>query len=101
MLGLKLNHVSKRGHSSFNQTLIHQVLIYYSTLNSDKIPTSKGRDSNLLLNSNACWAPFYYHGLTLIPAWISKYTHCKGWDKITYMFLKFNGTVTPLKFMNW
>ena len=35
-----------------------------------------------------CWAPFY---LTLIPAWISNYTHYKLWDEITYPFLNFNG----------
>ena len=30
------------------------------------------------------WAPFYWHGLTLIPAWISNYIHYKVWDVITY-----------------
>ena len=36
-------------------------------------------------------APFYQHGLTLIPVWISNYIHGKGWDEITYPFLNFNG----------
>ena len=36
-------------------------------------------------------APFYQHGLTLIPAWISNYTHYDAWDEITYPFLNFNG----------
>ena len=36
-------------------------------------------------------APFYYHGLTLIPAWINNYIHYKVWDEITYPFLNFNG----------
>ena len=35
--------------------------------------------------------PLYKHGLTLIPAWISKYIPYKVWDKITYPFLNFNG----------
>ena len=35
--------------------------------------------------------PFYYHGLTLIPAWISNYIPRKAWDEITYPFLNFNG----------
>ena len=35
--------------------------------------------------------PFYQHGLTLIPAWISNYTHYNVWDEITYPFLNFNG----------
>ena len=36
-------------------------------------------------------SPFYEHGLTLIPAWISNYIHYKVWDEITYPFLNFNG----------
>ena len=36
--------------------------------------------------------PFYWQGLTLIPAWISDYIHYKMWDDITYPF-------PPLKFM--
>ena len=35
--------------------------------------------------------PFYWHGLTLIPACISNYIHYKVWDEITYPFLTFNG----------
>ena len=27
--------------------------------------------------------PFYYHGLTLIPAWISNHQTSKMWDAIT------------------
>ena len=37
------------------------------------------------------WGPSYQHGLTLIPAWISNYTHYNVWDEITYPFLNFNG----------
>ena len=36
-------------------------------------------------------SPFYKRGLTLIPAWISNYTHYNVWDEITYPFLNFNG----------
>ena len=32
------------------------------------------------------WGPYYLHGLSLIPAWISKVC-----DEITYSFLNFNG----------
>ena len=37
------------------------------------------------------WRPFYYHGITLIPAWISNHMLCKllGW--IIYTFPNFNG----------
>ena len=31
------------------------------------------------------WDPFYWYGLTLIPIWISKYTHYKVWNEITRM----------------
>ena len=34
--------------------------------------------------------PFYYNGITLIPAWISKHNHYKVWDEIAYPFLNFN-----------
>ena len=37
------------------------------------------------------WGPFCYHGLTLIPAWMTNYTHYKVWDEITYPFPNFNG----------
>ena len=39
---------------------------------------------------DAC-GTFYYHGLTLIPAWISNHMSSKVWDEITYSFLNFNG----------
>ena len=42
------------------------------------------------------WAPFYEHGVTLIPAWISNYIHCKVWDEITYPFLNFNGATVEV-----
>ena len=39
----------------------------------------------------ASWGPFYKHGLTLIPAWISNHMSSKVWDEITYPFPNFNG----------
>ena len=42
-----------------------------------------------------CRSPFYYHGLTLIPACICNHIHYKVWDEITYPF-----PVQPLKFRN-
>ena len=42
------------------------------------------------------WARFYLHGLTLIPAWISNYTHYNVWDEITYPFLNFNGATVEV-----
>ena len=42
------------------------------------------------------WGPFSWHGLTLIPVWITNYMHYKMWNEITSPFPDFN--VTPLKF---
>ena len=39
----------------------------------------------------AAKAHFYYHGLTLIPAWISNYMPGKVWDGIIHPILNFNG----------
>ena len=38
-----------------------------------------------------CSSPFYWHGLTVFPAWICNHVHYKVWDEITYPFLNFNG----------
>ena len=40
--------------------------------------------------------PFYWHGLTLIPAWISNRIHYNVWDEITYPFLNFNGATVEI-----
>ena len=42
------------------------------------------------------WIPFYWHGLTLIPAWISNYIHYKVRDEITYPFLNFSGATVEV-----
>ena len=46
-------------------------------------------------SSDIC-GPFYYHGLILIPAWISNHIHYKVWDEITYPFLNFNGATVEV-----
>ena len=56
-------------------------------------PPREGLDSRrtwLMVNSFAASGPIDEHGLTLIPACISNYTHYKVWDGITYPFLNFN-----------
>ena len=40
--------------------------------------------------------PFYKHGLTLTPPWISNYIHYKLWDEMTYPFLNFNGATVEV-----
>ena len=40
--------------------------------------------------------PFYKHGSTFIPAWISNYTYYNVWDEITYPFLNFNSATVEV-----
>ena len=40
--------------------------------------------------------PFYQHGLTLIPAWISNAIHYDEWDEITYQFKNVNGAAVEV-----
>ena len=44
---------------------------------------------------NSC-GPFYLHGLTLIPAWISNHMPSEVWDEISYPFLNFNGATVEV-----
>ena len=44
----------------------------------------------------ATWGPFYWHDLSLIPAWISNCIHYKVWDEFTYSFLNFNGATVEV-----
>ena len=41
-------------------------------------------------------APIYQHGLTLIPAWISKYMPRNVWDAITYPFPNFKSATVEV-----
>ena len=44
-----------------------------------------------------CWSPdFYWLRLTLIPAWISDYTHYKVWGEIIYPLPNFNGAAVEV-----
>ena len=35
------------------------------------------------------WGPFYYHGITLIPAWLSNYIHYKVWGELSFLVSNF------------
>ena len=48
-------------------------------------------DSFITTMTLSASGPFYWHGLTLIPAWITNYMPGKVWGEITYPFLNFNG----------
>ena len=50
----------------------------------------------LILGHIVVHGPFYYHGLTLLSAWINNYIHYKVWDKISYPFLNFNGATVRM-----
>ena len=41
-------------------------------------------------NNSSVLGPFYQHGLTLIPLWISNQMLAKVWDEATYPFPNFN-----------
>ena len=72
MLGLKLNHVSKRGHS---------------TVHDDDLTTNSA-------GPLACPLLIFHLEpllLTSVPTWISNYIHYIVWDEITYPFPDFNG----------
>ena len=45
------------------------------------------------------WDPFYWHGLTLIPAWISSCIHCEVWDEIVYPIPNYTGC--PIDVWEW
>ena len=113
MLRLKLNHVSKRGHCWCLSTP-WSVLI--SRANSMFVPSQwemsvqsnavshwlgANLESALLLvkqkRTAVLRSAFYWYGLTLIPALVSKYINCNAWGEITYL----NQTsMMPLKFEN-
>ena len=46
---------------------------------------------NYRWNFDNIWGHFFWHGLTLFPAWISIHLSGKVLDEITYPFLNFNG----------
>ena len=46
----------------------------------------KGATEKHIPCSHVLWGPFYWHGLTLIPAWISNHMPIKVWDEVTYPF---------------
>ena len=49
-----------------------------------------------VLTHHVASGPFYKHGLTLIPVWISNYIQYKVWDEITYPFPNFNGATVEV-----
>ena len=59
----------------------------------NSVSTKPQQSTNCVHDS---WAPFYKHGLTLLPAWISDYIHYTVWDEMTYSFLNFNGATVEV-----
>ena len=48
----------------------------------------------LMYRCSSGYYPFYIHGLTLLPAWISNHMPSKMWDEINHPFPNFNGGCT-------
>ena len=69
-----------------------EVTYSYTHINSERVLLN----FNELMHPSHIIGPFYLHGLTLIPAWISNYTHYNVWDEITYPFLNFNGATVEV-----
>ena len=59
---------------------------------------SKARMTKITDTLSTHRGPFYWHGLTLIPAWISNYIHYELRDNI--LIHSQTSTVQPLKFRN-
>ena len=56
-------------------------------ITDNKAKTNKTQPNNV----HILLGPLFWHGLTLIPAWICNYIYYEVWDEITYPFLNFNG----------
>ena len=48
-------------------------------------------DVIMFFTIDATWGSFYWHGLTLFPAWIINHMPSKVWNEITHLFPNFNG----------
>ena len=84
---LKLHHCDKEKRN-------HVVLLRYWGLFA--LSHSWHHDWIHLLCEHAIRGPFYWHGLTLIPAWISNHIHYKMWNEITSPFPIFNGATVEV-----
>ena len=72
-------------HTSLNVILIYMymyVCVYHVML---LLNVTMG-----LLRLKKAFGPLYWHGLTLILAWISNHMPSNMWDEIVYLFLNFN-----------
>ena len=66
------------------------------SLGEEKPLATSGFLSGYLRYVETNLGPFYWHGLTLIPAWISNHIHPKVWAEITYPFLNFNSVTVEV-----
>ena len=81
-----------RFHIKFCWDTCKIVQQYYLYLDDIKILFSpKLNCACKIVSEMAFWGPWYQHGLTLIPAWISNHKPSKVWGEITYPFPNFNG----------
>ena len=71
----------------------NEILAFISNVFTQEYPCHHGLGMNQLICIFWCWhlGSLYWHGLTLIPAWLSNHTPNKVWDEIVYPFPNFNG----------
>ena len=98
------------GETRISYTLYHIHVYYTISIISTICYTSRYREPRGLYRLSyfrfrrLIYAPlqfitssaFYWHGLTLNPAWISNYIHNKVCDLNSYSFLNFNGATVEV-----
>ena len=90
--GFHFNKIAEHDYTTFSDTITEWKHICSVSI----IRRVRSKVMMLHVNTIPAWGLFYYHGLTLIPAWISNYIHYKVWDEITYAFLNFNGATVEV-----
>ena len=93
ILFYNLNSISNNQNVSQSMSKFWVILLHFTR-----------RVDNFVVTGSTAWKwqhwlllHLYQHGLTLIPAWISNYTHYNRWNGITYPFLNFNGCAVEVK----
>ena len=81
--------------------ITHHNILSWNTQDDGQCQSARGQihalqmiDSMIyILGPEYSGGPFYWHGLTVILAWISNYIHCNVWDEINYPFTNVNGAI--------
>ena len=68
----------------YNRMLVYKRATVAVVYGQNQSTYMKSLETDREINT-ICRGPFYWHGLSLIPEWVSNYIH-KVWDEITYPF---------------